>query len=211
MANSSSNVSVGKPKIGGAIYVASVGTDLPVSAVATLDEDFKGLGYVSEDGVTNADSRESEEITAWGGDVVATPQTSRSDAFSFTLIECMNVDVLKFVYGSDNVSGALATGITIAANSKPQVDVSVVIDMILNGDVLKRIVLPVASISEVGEITYVDNEPIGYETTVSCKPDSTGNTHYEYIQTKPAPTPGPEDDDNGGDVGGGGSPDPEGT
>ena len=47
----------------------------------------------------------------------------------------------------------------------------------------KRIVLPVAHVTEVGEITYADSEAVAYETTVLAKPDSAGNSHYEYIKT----------------------------
>ena len=96
-------------------------------------------------------------------------------------IEVKNLDVLKFIYGAENVTGTLATGITIKANSKQLPDVSIVIDMILSGNTAKRVVIPSASISEVGDITYTDADPVGYETTVDCTPDSEGNTHYEYI------------------------------
>lgn len=178
-----SNVSVGKPKTGGAIYVAPLSATLPTDATTTLGAAFKALGYVSEDGLVNTNSPESDKIKAWGGDTVLVIQSSKEDTFTFTLIEALNEDVLKFVYGDDNVSGTLSTGLTITANADEAEARVIVIDMVLAGGVLKRIVIPNAKISEIGEITYADESAIGYETTVEALPDSSENTHYEYIQS----------------------------
>ena len=119
-------------------------------------------------------------IKAWGGDVVLTTQSEKEDTFQYTLIEVLNADVLKYVYGSDNVTVAASGDITIAANSNETPDYSIVIDMKLRA-ADKRIVIPRAHITEIGDITYKDDEAVGYEVTNTSMPDSAGNTHYEYI------------------------------
>lgn len=178
--NNSENVSVGKPMATGGVYFAPKGTALPTDATTALASDFNSVGYVSEDGVTNEVETDTEEIKAWGGDIVATPQTSYSEKFSLTLIET-NATGLKVVYGDGNVTVESDGSIKINHNATEKTPIVMVLEILMSNDKVKRICIPKCKLSEVGEITYKDDEAIGYECTFQALPDDAGNTSYEYI------------------------------
>ena len=179
-----SNVSTAKPKTGGALYVAPAGTTVPTDATTALDAAFKSLGYMSEDGLVNSTNKTREDIKAWGGDIVDSPQTEYKDTFKGKLIEALNIDVLKTVYGSNNVSGALATGITVKANGGETDELVFVAEMVMRNGALKRVVIPCGKVTEMSDINYKAGDPISYEITITAyalDDDPDGNTHYEYI------------------------------
>lgn len=176
-----SNVSAGKAKVGGAVYHAALGTTLPTSTSAALT-DFAELGYVSDAGLVNSGAISNTAIKAWGGDTVLNIQTDKADTFQFTLIEVLNVDVLKVIFGDSNVTGTLATGITINVNSDEQEDGEWIFDIAMRDGAAKRVVIPCGKITAIGDVTYSDSAAVGYQVTVSAQPDSAGNTHYEYMK-----------------------------
>lgn len=180
--NDSSLATVAKPVAAGAISSGTTKITLPTGATTNLAAGFVKLGYVSEDGLTNGIDTDVENIKAWGGDTILTVRTSRTETFKFTLVQALDIDVLKEVYGQDNVSGDLATGITVKHNNTELPRRAFVIDMLMTGNAVKRIVVPAGQVTEVGDVTYVDGTAVGYETTVTCFPDSQGNTVYEYIK-----------------------------
>lgn len=181
--NDADNVSFGKPKSTGAVFVAPYGTTLPTNAHVALNAAFKGLGYVSEDGLVNSVETDVEEVNAWGGDLVLQGQTTFKETFTVNLIET-NSEALKVYYGEDNVVVEGDGSITVTANSDMLPNVSVVFELVLTGGRTKRIVVPNAQIADrSGEITYVDGEAITYPVVFTAYPDSNGDTHKEYIAT----------------------------
>lgn len=181
MANNAGNVSAGKPKISGAVFRAVKGTAAPTDATSALPEAFKALGYCSEDGLVNSNSPSVTNIKAWGGNVVLPIQEDREDTFQLTLIESLNVEVLKAVYGSDKVSGTLASGITVDVGTDQPEEGVWVVDMIMRDGALKRIVIPHGTITELEDISYTDTDAVGYGITITATPDDGGDTHHEYI------------------------------
>lgn len=174
-------VATGKPKVGGALYRAPIGTALPTDASTTLNTAFKSLGYISADGMTNSNSSTSNQIKEWGGAVVAESVSEKVDSFTVTLIEAANLEVLKTVYGDDNVTGALTTGITIKSNMADTGYSEFVFEMV-HGGIAHRLVIPKGKVSSVGDIAYKSDTAVAYPITITAMQDTDGNTHYSYMK-----------------------------
>jgi len=179
---SAKRVTAAKPKKGGAAFRAPVGTTLPKDTTTALETAFKALGYISEDGVTNNNSPSFESAKAWGGDEVLHYQTEKPDTFKFVMIEALNTEVLKTVYGDGKVEGDLVTGISVKVSAEELEPSAWVIDMTMKGGAAKRIVIPCGAITAIDEIVYKGNQAVGYGITISAEPDDDGNYHYEYIK-----------------------------
>lgn len=168
MANTVDYVSTGKPAGVGAIWRAPLGTTLPAAVDTALDNAYKCLGYCSEDGVTNATNISTENIKAWGGDIVDTPMTEKIETYQFKAIESLNIDVLKAAYGDSNVTGTASTGITVRHNATNQPACVYVIDMLLRDGGKQRTVIPNAKLTGMGDVAYKDNEAIGFDMTFTA-------------------------------------------
>lgn len=185
MANTVGNVVAGKPQVTGGVLMGPIGTALPTDVTTALNEALVFGGYVSEDGLTENADRSTDKIRAWGGDTVKVVQTEFSLTYEFTYIEAVNADVLKTVYGSDNVTTTPATG---EAGTLQAVRVNsavlphqVFVFEIRDGDARIRIVVPDGQVTTVGEITYVDDNVVGYPVTVEAYQDTDGANAYKYL------------------------------
>lgn len=180
MANQVKHVTAGTPKTSGALYHAVLGTTLPTDATTSLNDAFKALGYVSDDGITQSEEIETNTVKAWGGDIVLVSQTGKTFTYQFTLIEALSDEVQKLVHGADNVTGTVDTTMTVKGNALELEYESFVIEQILRGDIIKRTVIPNGKVTAIGEVSYKDGEAVGYEVTVTANPDSKGNSYYDY-------------------------------
>lgn len=184
MANNSKNVVAGKPLATGGVWIGDEGAAAPTDATSVLTG-FTAAGYIGEDGVTEGTDRSTDKIKAWGGDTVKVVQTDYSNTYAFTFIESLNADVLRAVYGDDNVDTTAATSeagslhaVTINSQTLPRKQF---VFEIKDGDARIRIHVPEGQITEVGEVTYTDGEVVGYAVTVEAFVDESGNNAYKYI------------------------------
>lgn len=168
----------------GGVAAGPVGTVLPTDATADLDDALIRLGLVGEDGVTITRDRSTEDKRAWGGNIARTVQSEFSETAALTFLESDKAEVLKEVYGADNVT---ATGGKIAIkHNELTLEQRVFVFEMKDGNKRRRIVLPNAQITATDDVQYVHSELISYAVTITAYPDEAGNVAYEYIDAPAA-------------------------
>lgn len=176
------NVSFGKSKATGAVYIAPAGTTLPTNGTTALANTYKNMGYISEDGYTLSTETETQDIKDWNGRVVLRGQSSYAETHTVNFIET-NIDTLKVIYGAANVTQA-GNEITVKSTGAELEEHVVVIEIALTGGRVQRIVIPRAKIVDrSGEQTYNATSAISYPAQFSAAPDSNGNYHITYTST----------------------------
>lgn len=178
MANDSSLITSTNPADGGEFYRAPLGSTLPTDAVADLDAAFAGLGFTGEDGFVVSQARSTEDKRAYGGDVVYSLQTEYGVSVQVTVYESQNAEVLKTVFGDDNVT--VSGGNTTVKYNKKRLPRSVFVSDHVTDQGLLRQVIPVGQVTEVGDITLVHTDILMYQLTITAYPDSNGDYMLEY-------------------------------
>lgn len=188
---SSANVTFSKPGASanksGYIWVAPLGTTAPTDATTELGAAFVGLGYLSEDGLTEPASFEpGDDIVAAGGDTVAQADPTFSKTWTGTCIEALNEDLLKVAYGSANVTVTNATdtkdgSITVKEQAGDLEHHVIVIDEILKGGRKRRNVMEDATFLITGDISHVHTALVNFEFTINAYPTATAPAQTQYI------------------------------
>lgn len=164
------NVYAAEPTTTGCIFVADLDTPGPSlpDPFAALDEGFIDLGDAGEDGFTETAERNIEKKRNFGGKVVKVLQTEFSQIYEFVLLESLNAEVLKAIYGSSNVTVVAADSqhgeiVQVKKNAKRLPHLSWVIDTVdtqLNAKY--RTYIPDGQIFDTGEVTVVHTDTISY-------------------------------------------------
>ncbi|QKS15686.1 hypothetical protein HUN59_05160 [Curtobacterium sp. Csp2] len=174
MSLNSENVRVA---VTGAAYVATTTATAPTTATSALGVDYKDLGYISDGGITETRDRSTNQIRAWQNSaLVREPVTESSITYNFVMIETKKETVAEY-YGT-----------TVAADGSIKIDPgktggrkSYVFDVI-DGDEVIRIYVPNGEVTEVGDQTYVNGDPIGYEITVTGYATTVGDEVYSAVK-----------------------------
>lgn len=185
MALENNDVFVGLPdqKTTGAIMCAPIGSTLPTKATDTINEAFKGSGYVSEEGLTLTTEFSTSEIKEWGGSIVRKILEQFDGTISWKEI-ALNYESACHAFGAENVTETKATGtdgtqlkISIGAHM-PEAK-SWVFKM-KDGKKRMLVVVPNGQVTGMDGIEFTGTTVVGFPLTLSCYDDGTGNSIYIY-------------------------------
>jgi hypothetical protein len=165
--------------ISGELFSAPLGTTLPTNSTTALPVAWKGLGYVSEDGVTESWSDSVDNIVAWqNATTVRSSTTESTGTLALTLIQSRG-NVLEAFHRGSQITQPTAGNFQL--DVKPVVaDPRCWVLEVVDGTIHQRIVLGNAEITERGDIMYKNGEPIGYPITISVYPDTAGNLMQKF-------------------------------
>lgn len=184
MASQVSNIYAAAPLVVGSLRVAPLGTAKPADAVVEAAADYIDLGYIGDQGFTKRLDRRTTQKRAFGGKVVKVLQTEFTATIQMRLLESLNAECLKAVYGSANVS-------VTPANSEHGAQVEVLVNSIklphltwlvdTQDEELSakyRIYVPDGQLTTVGDIKVVHTDTIEYDITLTAYDDLSGNQMY---------------------------------
>lgn len=164
MALEEQNVAVA---VTGAVSVGTVGAAAPTGTASALTG-FTDLGYVGEDGVTEANpsAGEAQKIKAWqNGATVRTIRAASEDnpTWTFVMIET-KVETVETFYGT-TVTQTATEGSFVIDSQALRGRFPYVLDVV-DGSELERVYIPEGEVVEVGDKVYANGEVIGYEVTI---------------------------------------------
>lgn len=180
--NNQANVSAGKGVKGGYVFVAPVDTTTPAEAnPTTLDDAFKCLGFISEDGYVETVEEDSDDLVDMNGDLMHSTNSNRVESAQFTPAE-IKAQTLKVMYGEGNVTDENGL-ITVNHNSDSHPTFCYVFKFLLKDGRHWTKVVPQGQSSELDDLTVASSELCQRAITVKYLTDKKGNTCYDYIES----------------------------
>ena len=179
--NETKNVSSTKGVKGGYIFSAPVGTALPTDIKSKLDPAFRCLGFISEDGYTESEETDANELKDMNGDLMDSSNSNRVESAQVTFAE-IKASTLKRQYGEDNVKDENGV-ISVKHNSNSHPTFIYVLELVLKNNRRWRKVVPQGQSSELDDLTIASSELCQRPLTIKYLTDSEGNTCYDYFES----------------------------
>lgn len=152
----------------GALRVAEVGATTPVD-MGTWGNDWRSLGYISGDGITESLDESREEFIPWqSGSPIRTAVTTSVKKFQTVLWES-NYETISLYYRKGIEDFETNDGVvSFTEGDKPKQDVRAFGIDVIDDTYARRIILPYAEVTERGDIVYKTDSIIAYDVTITA-------------------------------------------
>lgn len=150
---------------GGAVFWAPKGTALPTDWEEELVPAFIPVGILSEDGVSEGLSVDTNKIKGWpGGMTVRVTNTTTEKTMQFTMLENSPLAAKLYYGASDPVTSGTGARVEIPS-AVPTVEGCIVLEK-WDGDVCERRITNLAQVSDRGDLTANNEDASGKEVTL---------------------------------------------
>lgn len=173
---------------GGVVFAGPSGVlTLPSAATdAALTSQWKALdlGTLGEDGLAISYKRSTKKIKDFDGATYRAVQDDFMDGFKATFLDSDNLNLVKSVFGTNNVTTTAASSSSGAAmtiyHAPDQLPFQQAVVAVKSGLKRKLYVAEVCQVSEIAEIKDVYNDVTKYEVTWDVYRGSDGKFMKEY-------------------------------
>jgi len=165
----------------GAVYTHDIGATItaPTNATSALDVDFKEVGAVSDDGITESFSQDRTDVFIWQGATLARRLPGQTSlTFTFAAAETKLL-TLQLQYPGSTVAST-TEGASVAQKA-PTTDIRA---WVLHGkdgaSRAQRVYIPNGEITERGDVVWSSGGITVYEWTLSAYVDTNSVFAYRY-------------------------------
>lgn len=175
-----SKVAVLEGSVTGAIFVAPTTVALPTDGTTKLANDYKCLGFTSDEGITITEDASNNSLRVWEGRVeVRNTRTEYTEQLSFTPVEC-NEEVAKLMWGDGKVTVGDGGSLAIQHHGAAMDPVHLVIEAVPYAGAVARYCCK-AQLTERGDLTGNGQDFAGRQLTFNCLASDGGVTMVEYV------------------------------
>lgn len=165
------NEELARVGITGGVVKGKLGTTVPMDLDPWSDA-VEDLGYLSDDGLTEAVDADSEEFTPWqSNQPIRVEYTKETWTFQATFWESKYSTLSTYYRASREDWEELPNGVVVLRQkAKPKRQRAFYGFDIIDGDVARRIVLPNAEVTDRDDVVYKSDTVIGYNVTITAFP-----------------------------------------
>jgi hypothetical protein len=150
----------------GAVYVAPIGTAMPIEPDDVLDVAFVDLGAITEDGVSLEPGMTVEKLRAWQANkTVRVVKTEDELMASFTLMQWNN-ETVPLALGGGTISATPGAQVKYVPPAAGVIDERIFLIEWVDGANDYRLLIPRGMVTDVGEIQLAKTDAAGLELTV---------------------------------------------